>query len=69
MIRCCYCGIILYIAPSIDYGYTDCPSCNEEIFVLVPIGQSFKNSQIYIDQDTKTINIKHENEHISGQDK
>ena len=62
MIRCCYCGVKLYFSIGQDYGYTICPGCDQEIFVMIPLGQSFKASQIQIDHETKTINIKPENE-------
>lgn len=62
MIRCCYCDSILHITPGQDYGYANCSGCDQEIFVMVPIGQSFKPSQIQVDHETKTINIEPENE-------
>lgn len=62
MIRCCHCGIKLYFSIGQDYGYANCPGCDQEIFVMIAIGQSFKPSQIQIDHETKTINIRHEDE-------
>lgn len=62
MIRCCYCGILVIITSPTDHDFMICPSCKEEIFAVRGLGRSFKKSEVTINYETKTINIKTENE-------
>lgn len=62
MIRCCYCGIILIPIGVGEkaYGFMKCTGCDKEIFAVVGMGKSFKESEVTVDDKNKTINIEPE---------
>jgi len=61
MIKCCYCGINILIVGSKNMGWLECVDCGGKQWAIPKIGRSFKESQVEIDHEKETINIKDDN--------